>query len=541
MRIAIYGLPCSGKTTLMNEIKGAKVVNGAVELDRIANGNFANLSDAEKNRVRVEYTQYIHSLSDELIVSDGHYSFIDDVVFTPNDGDLYDVFFYLYCSPDIVCERLSKSEKNDRFSDLSIEILSRWQTFEIESLRRECHSRNKDFYVISDNTTHSMFNRFLSYVVDGFSVFKQSQSIVDRILKCYPNSSELWLVDGDKTIIRQDTYRCCCNGNTKVFDGNHYSGYQSFLFKNELTGENTYDNLDLIEINECVHQKIIDKDYVILSSGITDLWDEIRIKMELKCVIADVMISSDTKYYVAKILKGMGIKVYAIGDSKIDLYMLKEADEGYLYIGTRLSRSLYGTNIGDIKLLYQSDLFCLSQDATSSELKEIAMCKSSSGVNGYRLARSHFDLGCSIGNRIRQSIPSVNTAVLVIERGGRFFGDGIYCSFGGVFYSYNPSIVMLPEITQNRVLIVDSVINTGKSILCIVDELMTLNPNIEVFVAANVIQQDAIRLLKAYKMFVVRISSNSFVGMNQEKQIGKIGPDTADRLFNRINDRFDLH
>lgn len=35
-----------------------------------------------------------------------------------------------------------------------------------------------------------------------------------------------------------------------------------------------------------------------------------------------------------------------------------------------------------------------------------------------------------------------------------------------------------------------------------------------------------------------RISKNSFVGVNQSKQTGKTGPDTADRLFNLIKKRY---
>lgn len=57
-------------------------------------------------------------------------------------------------------------------------------------------------------------------------------------------------------------------------------------------------------------------------------------------------------------------------------------------------------------------------------------------------------------------------------------------------------------------------------------------------IAANVIQNEAVELFKDYLVFATRLSKNSFVGVNQSKQTGKTGPDTADRLFNLIKKRY---
>ena len=61
---------------------------------------------------------------------------------------------------------------------------------------------------------------------------------------------------------------------------------------------------------------------------------------------------------------------------------------------------------------------------------------------------------------------------------------------------------------------------------------------IDVIIAANVIQNEAAELFKDYLVFATRLSKNSFVGVNQSKQTGKTGPDTADRLFNLIKKRY---
>ena len=141
-------MPCAGKSTLMDRITDAKVINGSQELRRICGGSFLELSEEEKHQVRIKYTEYINGLNDEVIVSDGHYSFMETVAFTEADGELYDIFIYLYCSPENLKERYALSEKNGKFAGESIESLRQWQEFEINNLREECHRRNKDFYVV---------------------------------------------------------------------------------------------------------------------------------------------------------------------------------------------------------------------------------------------------------------------------------------------------------------------------------------------------------------------------------------------------------
>lgn len=306
MKIALYGMPCAGKSTLMDRITDAKIINGSQELRCICGGSFSELSEEEKHQVRIKYTEYINALNDEVIVSDGHYSFMETVAFTEADGDLYDIFIYLYCSPENLKERYALSEKNAKFAGESIESLRQWQEFEINNLREECHRRNKDF----------------------------------------------------------------------------------------------------------------------------------------------------------------------------------------------------------------------------------------SGISGSRLAAAHVRLGEKIGRHIATVFPEKNTSILVLERGGRFFGDGVYMGAGGIFYSMNPKQDDAPVINTERVVIVDSVINTGKSIMRIIDELKNHNPGIDVIIAANVIQNEAVELFKDYLVFATRLSKNSFVGVNQSKQTGKTGPDTADRLFNLIKKRY---
>ncbi len=148
----------------------------------------------------------------------------------------------------------------------------------------------------------------------------------------------------------------------------------------------------------------------------------------LKNVIADTMISADTKYFVVKILQEKGYNITAYGDSKNDIYMLKQADSGFLYIGTYLSSSLKDTNISGIGLIYDKSPYILA-DENKNISEDIAVCKSNSGINGSRLAETHLRLGKMLGEVIRKLVPNMDNAVIVLERGGRFFDDGLYTGY----------------------------------------------------------------------------------------------------------------
>ena len=74
MKFALYGLPCSGKTTLMSQLHDIRTVYGSDELKRMTNGRFSELSVEDKNAARRQYAERIAAM-EETALSDGHYSF----------------------------------------------------------------------------------------------------------------------------------------------------------------------------------------------------------------------------------------------------------------------------------------------------------------------------------------------------------------------------------------------------------------------------------------------------------------------------------
>ena len=154
----------------------------------------------------------------------------------------------------------------------------------------------------------------------------------------------------------------------------------------------------------------------------------------------------------------------------------------------------------------------------------IAVTKSNSRVSGPELARAHIKLGELLAENIELK-PS-DTTVIALIRGGIFFAQGIYFKLGCKFDVYDPKSggEFVRPNTKN-VLLVDSVINTGKTIQKL------LGPGI--WVASCVINESAVSMFEK-RLYTVRISSNSFVGSPVKTQMGNKGPDTTMRLFNQL-------
>ena len=154
----------------------------------------------------------------------------------------------------------------------------------------------------------------------------------------------------------------------------------------------------------------------------------------------------------------------------------------------------------------------------------ISITKSDSGISGPELAMAHIELG----KYLARCFPEMNledTTVVAMLRGGIFFAEGIYFHLGCKFQLYDPKKERFVRPGTKNIIIVDSVINTGYTIKKI------LQP--DMLIASCVVNDQAVEFF-GDQLYTIRISKNSFVGANVNKQNGGVGPDTTMRLFNQI-------
>lgn len=349
MRLGLYGLPAAGKTYILDRINGIKVFHGSDMLFDI-NKDFYHMDEKGKKAVRKELANSL--LKENNFIMDGHYSFGDNVVFTKEDGKLYDAFLYLYIEPRVLKSRMEKSSKNIKCLKFDIE---KWQNTEIEKLREYCHEHNKDFYVI-DNQDLGYFDdidtvlKFIYAVSDGFSCVNFAKEAANDILSML-DFTDITITDGDRTLIREDS-SSLIGYKTNIFDGNFYTGFQSFVHHaNMMKYTNASKKLPISEItyNDFV-LKHMDNGF-ILTSGQPDIWKNISEKIK-RLVFFGNQMSADTKFFITKFLQG-NRKVRAFGDSMNDYFMLKRADEAFLIAKPtgELSSSLKNRNLEGIQIV----------------------------------------------------------------------------------------------------------------------------------------------------------------------------------------------
>ncbi len=350
MKIGLYGMPTAGKSYILDKIDFVEVMQGS-RLLRDLCPNFESQTEEIKIAIRKKLANSLKEK--ESVIMDGHYAFGDRIVFTEADGQLYDVFLYLYLSPQKLEERMKVSERNRKYLKYDIEG---WQRKEIECLREYCHINKKDFYVI-DNPPEYYFDDvsiildFIRTIINGYSCRAFAETISKEILN-KSKSDTIILMDGDKTITKEDTSHAVFGYVTRLYDGNFYTGYQSWRQALEFALCTIGDLIQMpVSLNERVCDAFSENTY-ILTSGHEKVWQFISKELNIP-FYQGIEMSAETKYFVTKYLQESGKKVIAYGDGMNDYYMLMQADEGFLVTkgDSSISRSLKDRNLEGLCLV----------------------------------------------------------------------------------------------------------------------------------------------------------------------------------------------
>lgn len=162
-------------------------------------------------------------------------------------------------------------------------------------------------------------------------------------------------------------------------------------------------------------------------------------------------------------------------------------------------------------------------EKTEEVKRLVAITKSDSGISGPRLAQAHVRLGELLAEHM--TFAPEETTVVAMLRGGIFFAEGIYFKLGCKFEVFDPKYETFVRPGTKNIILVDSVINTGKTLRGI------MTP--DMYLASCVTNENAV-VEFGRNLFTVRVSKNSFVGSSVKKQEGGKGPDTTMRLFNQL-------
>ncbi|WP_406538284.1 phosphoribosyltransferase [Fibrobacter sp.] len=163
----------------------------------------------------------------------------------------------------------------------------------------------------------------------------------------------------------------------------------------------------------------------------------------------------------------------------------------------------------------------------------IAICKSDSNVIGASLRHAHYRLGSALTSAFKQDFH--NSVAVCFMRGGLPFSMGIADALDCpiVFFDDKTSPNFFQDnqelLKGKQILLIDSVINSGKSMIKAIESLNGISSDIKIM--TNVLCYKAVEKFSTLDTYTVRISGNSFKGSNVKVQSGNKGPDTGDRLF----------
>lgn len=374
MIIAIYGIPRSGKDTFINEVLSKKNnsfhLKGSSKLNEIACNkygcSFRELDSLKQDEIRIDFTKYAKELEStySLILVDGHYAFPSEngykSVFTKEDLELYDAFFYLKRTPEEISRNFHNGDKED-YASLLLDSAKceSWINYEIDNMKAAVEDANKDFIVLDSDAISSSF--VAEYKNESNACAKR---ISDEII-ALANGRKVILTDLDKTVSINDlTNDFIIKANLDshfpkvIFKGDYYTQYQFYRFHNWLINVPNYYEAVLFSlkgliINEHVLNDLynLKKDacVIALTTGMADAWNkknqELNVfdkiygfEKENQLVITPLIKKLVSRYVTSQ------CKTIAIGDSIIDLGMVSESTKGYLVSMTKLDKRVIAYN-----------------------------------------------------------------------------------------------------------------------------------------------------------------------------------------------------
>ncbi|WP_415846545.1 hypothetical protein, partial [Vibrio aerogenes] len=186
MKLAIYGVSRSGKdyliknviaylkeTTLLTviHIEGSKTLNTLAQ--DMFQQSFKSLEESRKKVLREKFTEIVSEKDSEydLVLVDGHYSFIDGyshkVVFTEQDENVYDHFFYLDTPSEMIVDFSKKSTRDKRNLNITVEQVRNWKNYEKCELDKICKNHRKELVILDEDTKSSI--KFIYFWFEFYS------------------------------------------------------------------------------------------------------------------------------------------------------------------------------------------------------------------------------------------------------------------------------------------------------------------------------------------------------------------------------------
>lgn len=657
--IGIYGIPGSGKTTLLCELKRILDVDrfsfyeGSEMLARAINGDlaaFQQLDEQSQANARRHAIRAIHedcSQKGKTAIVTGHFMFWREqdpdgmIVCTESDLATYTHIIYLNVSPGIVHGYCS-NDSTKRRDSYSVEHLFQWQQAELAELPTLCREHGILFSVVDH---HQITQGKVRTLILDFDLHNEAfnnsyaHKKLDQIVSTHFAQAEtVMVIDGDKTMTTKDTGKLYyemisiqqqreqlkCPLETLFGSplGYSYSAFrQATLLCEQTSSDEGYEDVcQEVASATTLHpefvallrltEKLTCIGAIIVSCGLLRVWEILIEREGLRDMvgiiaggrIADGMVvtAAVKATLINRLRTYHNRRVWAFGDSPIDLEMLKEADQAVVVVieEQMRSKSMEGallhaidheglralqtvipgtcsprldttrlplidiTRIDFVNILLEHERVTTGLSvsiAADTMSRLLATPMRDAGNQGPTLRDAHQRAGEYLAlqhvSRIigleHRPISHVlgrpasgyqlkgesQTTIVSLMRGGDPMASGVSRVFPRAMYVHVkvPQDLQLHHLEdQQHVVLVDSVVNTGKSIIDCVEAVRGLRPDIRIVVVAGVVQAQclyrdsimyqALTAAGLVNFIALRVSDTKFTGSGTT--------DTGNRLFN---------
>jgi uracil phosphoribosyltransferase/phosphoserine phosphatase/adenylate kinase len=651
--VGIYGISGSGKSHLLKHlekmlgVRQFKYYDGSSQIEKVTPGGllaFQNMGEIEqvlyRKKAIISVQEECKAASVTGIVA-GHLMFwnLDSsapgkVIWTDADAETYTQIIYL----DVPARTIQEQRVNDQKKlrpVLSEEQLRQWMGAEISELSRICFLQNIALMPISGSHQEEVL-RILGWLkLDDLEYdFQQAARRLDNAIADQKKDLETIVVlDADKTLAPKDTgemfweevARCqgrrvspsLLKNHFKKHGQTHFAFSEVALLYEDLVDENMYEyycnkvagNVDMYPEFVAL-LKSIDKSVstgaVVITCGLRKCWEKILEKVGLQSQVKVIgggrlsdgcVISAEVKTaLVARLKRYHNLRVWAIGDSPLDLGMMKVADRAIVVVGEKGARSTtmdqklseaikdWGLRAQQVvfppsaeprlttKILPITDLKSLIQhtvhqrgwedriyQATNLNSARLLMTPMRNADNqGPTLCDSHHSVGRYLATQYlgdimgleAYDIPHVqgnkttgfrfahekDTLIVALMRAGEPLAFGINAALPlASFLHAKRAEDIKPEYVKGRryIILADGVINSGATVVEFLRRIYEIDPQVRIIVVAGVTQARAV-VDGALSTLFKNDPHLSLVTlrMSENSYKGKGGTDTGHRLFN---------
>lgn len=657
--VGLYGLPGSGKTFLLNQLKqelgqthfafyeGSKMIATVVPGGLDA---FQSMEEQEKAHWRRHAINAIGKNcadSGQVAVVAGHFMFWSEeqeaglAVYTQNDLEVFTHILYLDMSAEVVAQRRLDDTERSRPST-SVNHLRKWQQEEKTQLRDLCRNHSILFSLVSPCPT--LLNKVSILLLDfkyhtkKYNLSQAESRLDDAVVASQGQLETVLVMDADRTLAAEDTgalfWARVSNSRPSEYEvstlnalfsgplGHSYTAFrQAVLLYEETADDQEFDALcqdvasavtmypEFVSLLQLVaEQKHVGA--VVVTCGLRRVWEKVlereglsgKVKLIGGGRIADgFVVSAAVKgALVARLREAHNMRVWAFGDSSLDLDMLRKADRAIIVVGDEQTRSktmdtaLTNAIDNDSLRAHQAvlprnasprldtiklPLINLTEPEFIESLlggrythgglqvlcatdrnaaKLLATRMRDAAVAGPDLRESHRRVGWYLANEfladaigleqcpIRhvlgqqttgyQLFHEQQTTIVALTRGGEPMALGVsdVLPLAMFVHASDADDIKLHHLQgQLTVILVDSVVNTGKTVVDFVQHVRRLHATIRIVVVAGVVQAQCLSesslnqtLARHAKLHLValRLSKTKFTGSGTT--------DTGNRLFN---------